>query len=83
MPKLRLDQAPPATLPLRFLLAMPCWGMAGGVLLLVDADAALLSRWHPATLALVHVWTLGVLGNAMLGSLLQFLPAAVGASLRG
>jgi hypothetical protein len=83
MPKLRLDQAPPATLPLRFLLAMPCWGVAGGALLLVDGDAALLTRWHPATLALVHVWTLGVLGNAMFGSLLQFLPAAVGADLRG
>ncbi|UGB39575.1 hypothetical protein [Frateuria soli] len=83
MPKLRLDQAPPATLPLRFLLAMPCWGMAGGALLLVDADRALLTRWHPATLALVHVWMLGVLGNAMFGSLLQFLPAAAGATLRG
>jgi hypothetical protein len=57
--------------------------MAGAVLLLIDADTALLSRWHPATLALVHVWTLGVLGNAMFGSLLQFLPAAVGAPLRG
>jgi hypothetical protein len=83
MPKLRLDQAPPATLPLRFLLAMPCWGIAGAVLLLVDDDTVLLSRWHPATLALVHVWTLGVLGNAMFGSLLQFLPAAVGAPLHG
>ena len=83
MPKLRLDRAPPATLPLRFLLAMPCWGMVGAVLLLVDADAALLTRWHPATLALVHAWTLGVLGNAMFGSLLQFLPAAAGVDLRG
>ncbi|WP_424680920.1 hypothetical protein [Frateuria sp. YIM B11624] len=83
MPKLRLDQAPPATLPLRFLFATPCWGVAGAVLLLVDGDAAWLTRWHPATLALVHVWTLGVLGNAMFGSLLQFLPAAVGAPLHG
>ncbi|MBP1475934.1 hypothetical protein J7I44_16670 [Frateuria sp. MAH-13] len=83
MPKLRLDQAPPATLPLRFLLAMPCWGVAGAALLLVDGDTALLTRWYPATLALVHVWTLGILGNAMFGSLLQFLPAAVGVQPRG
>ncbi|MEW9570346.1 hypothetical protein ABQJ54_01135 [Rhodanobacter sp. Si-c] len=82
MPKLRLERAPAAALPLRFLLAMPCWGMAGGLLLLIDGDAALHSRWHPATLALVHVWTLGVLGNAMFGSLLQLLPVAVGAELR-
>lgn len=83
MPKLRLEQAPPASLPLRFLLAMPCWGVAGALLLLIDADAALRTRWHPATLALVHVWTLGVLGNAMVGSVLQFLPAAAGVRLRG
>ncbi|MBA2079140.1 hypothetical protein [Rhodanobacter sp. PCA2] len=82
MPKLRLEQAPAATLPLRFLLAMPCWGIAGGVLLLIDGAAPLHSRWHPATLALVHAWALGVLGNAMFGSLLQFLPVAVGAELR-
>lgn len=82
MTKLRLEQAPAANLPLRFLFAMPCWGMAGGLLLLMDGAAPLHARWHPATLALVHVWTLGVLGNAMFGSLLQFLPAAAGASLR-
>lgn len=82
MPKLRLDQAPAAALPLRFLLAMPCWGVAGGLLLLADGAAPLQARWHPATLALVHVWTLGVLGNAMFGSLLQFLPVAAGAELR-
>ena len=82
MPKLRLDEAPAAVLPLRFLLAMPCWGVAGGVLLLIDGAAPLHARWHPATLALVHAWTLGVLGNAMFGSLLQFLPVAAGAELR-
>ncbi|WP_017463281.1 hypothetical protein [Dyella ginsengisoli] len=83
MTRLRLEQAPAATLPLRFLLAMPCWGIVGGALLLIDGDATLRVRWHPATLALVHVWTLGVLGNAMIGSVLQFLPAAAGAPLRG
>lgn len=83
MPKLRLEQAPAATLPLRFLLAVPCWGVLGSVLLLIDGGAALQNRWPPETLALVHVWTLGVLGNAMFGSLLQFLPVAAGATLHG
>ncbi|HET6553589.1 MAG TPA: hypothetical protein VFG49_08635 [Dyella sp.] len=49
----------------------------------MDGDALLRSRWYPGTLALVHTYTLGVLGNAMFGSLLQFLPAAGGMSLRG
>ena len=83
MARLALDQAPAASLPRRFLLSAPLWGMVAGVLLCVDGDAALRSRWHPATLALLHVFTLGVLGNVMFGSVLQFLPAAAGVRVRG
>jgi len=57
--------------------------MLAGALLIVDGDTALRMRWSRATLALVHVFTLGVLGNAMLGSVLQFLPAAAGVRVRG
>lgn len=83
MAKIALDLAPATTLPRRFLLTAPCWGVVAGVMLLVDGDIALRSRWAPATLALVHAFTLGLLGNAMFGSLLQFLPAALGARLWG
>lgn len=83
MARLALDQAPAASLPRRFLLSAPLWGMLAGVLLFIDGDAVLRSRWHPATLALVHVFTLGVLGNVMFGSVLQFLPAAAGVRVRG
>ena len=82
MTRLALDQAPVVSLPRRFLLAMPAWGVLAGLLLLIDGDALLRTRWHPGTLALVHTCTLGVLGNAMFGSLLQFLPAAAGVRLR-
>lgn len=83
MTRLALDHAPVASLPRRFLLSAPLWGMFAGVLLIVDGDALLRTRWHPATLALVHVFTLGVLGNVMFGSVLQFLPAAAGVRVRG
>ncbi|WP_447736218.1 hypothetical protein [Rhodanobacter soli] len=83
MTQLRLEQAPVPSLPRRFLLGAPWWGMLAGALLIVDGDAALRMRWNPATLALVHVFTLGVLGNAMFGSVLQFLPAAAGVRVRG
>jgi hypothetical protein len=83
MARLALDQAPAVSLPRRFLLSAPLWGVLAGVLLFVDGDALLRSRWHPATLALVHVFTLGVLGNVMFGSMLQFLPAAAGVRVRG
>ncbi|MGB5851394.1 MAG: hypothetical protein WBG85_03765, partial [Rhodanobacter sp.] len=83
MARLALDQAPPASLPRRFLLSAPLWGVLAGVLLVVDGDVALRTRWQPATLALVHVFTLGVFGNVMFGSVLQFLPAAAGVRVRG
>lgn len=78
MTALDLAQAPPPARPLRWLLSAPLWGLAAGVGVLVLGDAAFTSRWAPQTVALVHAFTLGVLGNAMLGSLLQFLPVAAG-----
>ncbi|MEY2159991.1 hypothetical protein [Rhodanobacter sp. FW106-PBR-LB-2-11] len=83
MARLALDRAPAASLPRRFLLSAPPWGMLAGVLLLVDGDALLRTRWQPGTLALAHVFALGVLGNVMFGSVLQFLPAAAGVRVRG
>lgn len=82
MVALALERAPRAALPMRFFAAVPVWGLIGALLLWQAGPAALAGRWAPATLALAHVWVLGVLGNAMLGSLLQFLPVVAGADLR-
>jgi hypothetical protein len=78
MAKIALDQMPSPALPRRFLLSAPLWGMVAGALLVSDGALTLQTRWAPATLALalVHAFTLGVLGNAMFGSLLQFPAAA-------
>lgn len=78
MSGLDFARAPPPARPLRWLLGVPAWGIAAGVFLLAFGEGALASRWSPYTVALVHLFTLGVLGNAMLGSLLQFLPVAAG-----
>ena len=81
MSGLDFAQAPPPARPLRWLLSVPAWGMVAGAYLLLSGEVALSSRWSPHTIALVHLFTLGVLGNAMLGSLLQFLPVAAGAPM--
>jgi hypothetical protein len=83
MTHLALDAAPATALPRRFLETAPVWGAFAGVLLLSAGSAALHTRWHPATLAATHAFTLGVFGNLLFGSLLQFLPAAAGARVRG
>ena len=78
MSGLDFAKAPLPARPLRWLLTVPAWGIVAGVFLLAYGETALVSRWSPHTVALVHLFTLGVLGNAMLGSLLQFLPVAAG-----
>ncbi|WP_374012407.1 hypothetical protein [Pseudoxanthomonas koreensis] len=83
MSGLAMTRAPPPWRPLRFLLGSPLWGMAAGVLLVMDGDALAQGRWALPAVALVHVFTLGVLGNAMLGSLLQFLPVAAATPVPG
>lgn len=81
MSGLAFAQAPPPAQPLRFLLSSLAWGTVAGAWLLSNGEIALLTRWAPHTLVLVHLFTLGVLGNAMLGSLIQFLPVAAGSPL--
>jgi hypothetical protein len=79
-PGLSLEQAPPFSVPLRFFLSAPLFLLATGL------AAALLPEWTaapllPATLALVHLLTLGFLGMAMLGAMSQMLPVVAGAPL--
>ena len=83
MVKLAIQQAPPPMLPRMFLLTASVWGVIAGGMVMLDGELLWVSRWAAATLAWVHVLTLGVLGNAMLGSLLQFLPVAAGVAVRG
>lgn len=83
MTRIEIAAGPPTALPMAFLLAAPAWGCVAGLMLISGAEAAVASRWSPATLALVHALTLGLLGNAIVGALLQFLPAAAGVRLRG
>lgn len=75
---LRLDQAPPFTVPLRFFLTAPWFALLAAALLAWQGPEALASRWSPATLALTHLFTLGFLAMTMLGALMQLLPVLAG-----
>lgn len=81
MSGLAFAQAPPPSHPLRLLATALFWGALAGAWLLAGGGALLVSPKAPATIALAHVFALGVLGNAMLGSLVQFLPVAAASPL--
>jgi hypothetical protein len=79
--ELSFDQAPPISVPYRFFLTAPWFGVAAGVLLAIYGSAALTSRWAPETLAVVHLFTAGFMLQAMCGALLQFVPVAAGGNV--
>ena len=75
---LSLEQAPPFSVPLRFFLTAPLFGVLAAALLGWAGPQALASRWSDAALALSHLLALGVLSMVMCGALLQMLPVLVG-----
>ncbi len=81
--ELSLEQAPPFSIPLRFFLTAPLFGMGAGLLLLILGPEALSNRWLPATMALTHLLTLGVMSMAMCGAVLQVLPVLGGVPVPG
>ncbi len=80
-PGLSFEQAPPISVPFRFFLTAPLFGMAAGLLLLWQGPAAFASRWTPVALALTHLLAVGFMLQAMCGALLQMLPVAAGANI--
>jgi hypothetical protein len=76
---LSLEQAPPLSAPLRFLLAAPLYLVAAGALWLYAGPDACVTRWAPVTMALTHLITLGFISQVMCGALLQVLPVVAGA----
>ncbi len=79
-PGLSYDDAPPFSVPLRYFLTAPLFGIAAGALLLIDGSA-LGSRWSPAALGAVHLVATGIMLQVMLGALMQILPVVAGATL--
>ena len=79
---LSFENAPPLSVPARFFVSAPGYGVLAGLLVLIEGDALLLSRWSPAVLALTHLLTVGLLMQVMIGALFQFLPVAADAGLR-
>lgn len=77
-PTLSFEQAPPISVPFRFLLTAPLFGIAAGLYLAWSGAAALESRWAPGALALTHLMAAGFMLQAMCGALMQMTSVAVG-----
>lgn len=79
---LSYEATPAFSVPLRFFLTAPLFGMLAGLLLMME-PAALASRWTPAALSLTHLITVGFMLMVMTGALFQVLPVVAGAAIPG
>lgn len=73
-PGLRLDQAPPASVPFRFFLTAPLFLAAAAAVLGWQGPEAFASRGTAGALAFTHLLALGFMTMAMLGAMMQMLP---------
>lgn len=80
-PNLSFEQAPPISVPFRFFLTAPWFGVAAGLLLMIAGEELLASRWMPPALAATHLFVTGFMLQAMCGALLQFVPVAAGGNI--
>lgn len=76
---LNLEQAPPFSVPLRFILTAPVFALLAALMALWQGPDLLDSRWMPATLAATHLLTLGFMSMVMIGAMMQILPVLAGA----
>jgi len=80
-PGLSFEQAPPISVPFRFFLSAPLFGLACAALVLWQGPDLFASRWTPSALAATHLLTLGVMASTMIGAMMQMLPVLVGAPM--
>ena len=75
---LSLQQAPPFSVPARFLVSAPLFGLIAALVLLWFGPDIISHRWTPEILAVTHFLTLGFLAMSMLGAMMQLMPVLMG-----
>jgi len=78
---LSLDQAPPLQAPVRFFITAPMFGMLAALMILFVDPALFESRYSMESIAVTHLFTIGLFAMVMLGALQQMLPVLAGVSL--
>ncbi len=79
--RLSFDDALPFRFVAPFFLAAPVALALAAFLLVLKGEPLLASPWHPATVALTHLGTIGFLMMVMVGAFQQMIPVVAGARL--
>ena len=79
---LSLDQAPPISIPFRFFLSAPIFGVLLGFVFLFTPFFDILNQYSPITIGVVHLFTLGILSMIIFGAMQQMMPVLAGAVIK-
>ena len=79
---LSTDQAPPISVPFRFFLTAPVFGILIAIIFFIYPQEAIFDRYSPIAVGVVHLFTLGILTMIIFGALQQMLPVLAGAVIK-
>lgn len=79
---LSLDQAPPISVPFRFFITAPIFAIIIAILILTNDASLIVNRYSNIAIAIVHLFTLGVLSMIIMGAMQQMMPVLAGAVIK-
>jgi hypothetical protein len=79
---LSLDQAPPISVPFRFFITAPLFGIALGLLFFFFPTDLLINRYSSVAIGGIHLFTLGILSMIIFGAMQQMMPVLAGAIIK-
>ena len=79
---LSLNQAPPASIPFRFFLTAPLFGILIGLVFFFYPLESITDQYSPVAIAVVHLFTLGMLAMIIFGAMQQMMPVLAGAVIK-
>ena len=79
---LSLDQAPPISVPFRFFLSAPIFGILLGLIFFLFPIDLIINRYSNVAIGAVHLFTLGILAQIIFGAMQQMMPVLAGATIK-
>ena len=79
---LSLDQAPPISVPFRFFLSAPIFGVLMSFVIFFTPFNEISNQYSHFTIGLVHLFTLGILSMIIFGAMQQMMPVLAGTVIK-
>lgn len=75
---LSLDQAPPISIPFRFFMTAPIFGILLGLVFFFSPFETISNQYSSLAIGAVHIFTLGILAMIIFGAMQQMMPVLAG-----